>query len=118
MRFPSRVILLFVSASSMALANEPAQPDRIDQLLQCAAYAMFDPDKPSLGEKYINEARRLGGKALEKDLMERLAAANQAATADSYERYKQGISNNRRFAERAVACRALVSGAAAPVEGR
>jgi hypothetical protein len=112
------IVLLLAATGHVATpASEPAQADRIEELLQCSAYALFDPDDPTYGKEYVDEARRIGGKALEKDLMERLADSQEKAMAGSYERYKQGISNDKLFAERAVACRELLKGSAAHTEG-
>lgn len=112
------VLLLAATVQEATPSSELAPADRIEELLQCSAYAMFDPDEPTFGREYVDEARRIGGKALEKDLMERLADSQEKAMAGSYERYKQGISNDKLFAERAVACRELLKGSAAHTEGR
>jgi hypothetical protein len=112
------VLLLAATVQEASPASEPDQVDRIEQLLQCSAYALFDPDDPTYGKEYVDEARRIGGKALEKDLMKRLADSQEKAMASSYERYKQGSSNDKLFVQRAVACRELLKSSAAPTEGR
>ena len=112
------VLLLAATVQESSPASEPAQADRIEELLQCSAYALFDPDEPTFGEEYVNEARRIGGKTLEKDLRERLSDSYEKAMAGSYERYKQGISNDKLFIQRAVACRELLKSSTAPTEGR